>query len=212
MFYVVWSHFDPCDCNSPFASSKSLLLLVLLCPDTTHTSRRCLFDVKSNQFYCHITTARVPWWVKFLRACSRQCRNNLYIDSTYLQSYTEDNVQNTHTYTQYTHSVVLDILTVINKHYAPYVHILHYVHIYTHSNMRRCNRLYISFVSWMCIRTRGFCAFVQCVRVVQLNCVKVKVQCMAYHKVGVCCSVSAFTSARLIFFRVFAHLQYVYTV
>ncbi len=46
-----------------------------------------------------------------------------------------------------THSVLLDILTVINIHYTPYVHILHYVHIYTHSNMRRCNRLYIS---WTC--------------------------------------------------------------
>ncbi len=31
--------------------------------------------------------------------------------------------------------------------------------------------------------------FVQCVRVVQLNCVKVKVQCMACHEVGVCCRV-----------------------
>ncbi len=30
-----------------------------------------------------------------------------------------------------THSVLLDILTVINTHYTPYVHILHYVHIYT---------------------------------------------------------------------------------
>ncbi len=47
---------------------------------------------KSNHFYCHITTAHVPWWVKFFRACSRQCRNNLHIDSTYLQTYTEDNV------------------------------------------------------------------------------------------------------------------------
>ncbi len=28
-----------------------------------------------------------------------------------------------------------------------------------------------------------------CVRVVQLNCVKVKVQCISYHKVGVCCRV-----------------------
>ncbi len=27
-------------------------------------------------FYCHIITAHVPWWVKFLRACSIQCRNN----------------------------------------------------------------------------------------------------------------------------------------
>ncbi len=46
----------------------------------------CLVPVlsKSNHFYCHITTARVPWWVKFLRACSRQCRNNLHIESTYL--------------------------------------------------------------------------------------------------------------------------------
>ncbi len=31
--------------------------------------------------------------------------------------------------------------------------------------------------------------FVQCVHVVQLNGVEVKVQCMAYHKVGVCCRV-----------------------
>ncbi len=39
----------------------------------------------SNQitFYCHITTAQVPWWVKFLWACSRQCRkttDNLPMD------------------------------------------------------------------------------------------------------------------------------------
>ncbi len=31
-------------------------------------------DITSNHFYCHITTAQVPWWVKFLWACSRQCR------------------------------------------------------------------------------------------------------------------------------------------
>ncbi len=79
-----------------------------------------------------------------------------------------------------THSVLLCIFKVINTHYTPYVHILHYVHIYTHINMRRCNRLYISYVSWMCNRTIRFFVFVQCVRVVQLNCVKVKVQCMAY--------------------------------
>ncbi len=38
---------------------------------------------KSNHFYCHITTAQVPWWVKFLWACSRQCRkttDNLHMD------------------------------------------------------------------------------------------------------------------------------------
>ncbi len=42
-----------------------------------------LFQIKSNHFYCHITTAQVPWWVKFLWACSRQCRkttDNLPMD------------------------------------------------------------------------------------------------------------------------------------
>ncbi len=41
-------------------------------------------QIKSNHFYCHITTAQVPWWVKFLGACSRQCKktttNNLHMD------------------------------------------------------------------------------------------------------------------------------------
>ncbi len=31
-------------------------------------------QIKSNHFYCHITTEQVPWWVKFLWACSRQCK------------------------------------------------------------------------------------------------------------------------------------------
>ncbi len=43
----------------------------------------CLNQIKSNHFYCHITTAQVPWWVKFLWACSRQCKkttDNLPMD------------------------------------------------------------------------------------------------------------------------------------
>ncbi len=57
--------------------------------DTLHTAIkllviRCLLNqIKSNHFYCHITTAQVPWWVKFLWACSRQCRkttDNLPMD------------------------------------------------------------------------------------------------------------------------------------
>ncbi len=42
-----------------------------------------LNQIKSNHFYCHITIAQVPWWVKFLWACSRQCRkttDNLPMD------------------------------------------------------------------------------------------------------------------------------------
>ncbi len=40
-------------------------------------------QIKSNHFYCHITTAQVSCWVKFLWACSRQCRkttDNLHMD------------------------------------------------------------------------------------------------------------------------------------
>ncbi len=110
---------------------------------------------KSNRFYCHITTAHVPWWVKFLRACSRQCRNNLHIDCTYLQTYTDDNVQNTHTYLS-THIVLLEIITVRHTQYTLYTVCTHSI-LYTHSNMQRCNRLYISYaMSWMCIWTTRF--------------------------------------------------------
>ncbi len=69
--------------------------------------------IKSNHFYCHITTARVPWWVKFLRACSRQCRKTkqfTYRQYTFTDC-TEDNVQNTRSYTQYTQCTYKDILS-----------------------------------------------------------------------------------------------------
>ncbi len=59
-------------------------------------------NIKSNHFYCHITTAHVPWRLKLLRACSRR---NLHIDSTYLQTYADGNVQYTHTYTKSVHTV-----------------------------------------------------------------------------------------------------------
>ncbi len=83
-------------------------------------------QIKSNHFYCHITTAQVPWWVKFLRACSKQCKKQKQF--TYRQyiftDCTEDNVQNTHTHTQYTQCTIKTVLVTIH-----YVHILHYVHI-----------------------------------------------------------------------------------
>ncbi len=91
--------------------------------------------IKSNQinhFYCHITTAHVPWWDKLLRACPRQCRNNLHIYSTYsTYRLIQMTMYNIHIHILSTHSVLLYILTVTTTHYKPYVHILHYVHIYT---------------------------------------------------------------------------------
>ncbi len=54
---------------------------------------------KSNHFYCHITTAQVPWWVKFLWACSRQCRkttDNLPMDRQCKKNKKNNNIQFTY--------------------------------------------------------------------------------------------------------------------
>ncbi len=71
-------------------SPTELLVLFTVC--TTLLAEVAIFlivsvmadgHIKSNHFYCHITTAQVPWWVKFLWACSRQCRkttDNLPMD------------------------------------------------------------------------------------------------------------------------------------
>ncbi len=48
----------------------------------------------------------------------------------------------------------------------------------------------LNCVKVQCVRVVQLnCVKVQCVRVVQLNCVKVKGQCMAYRNVGVCCRI-----------------------
>ncbi len=116
----------------------------------SHHTQTCqgiwLNKIKSNKFYCHITTAHVPWWVKFLRACSRQCRNNLHIDSTYLQTYTEDNVQNTHTYTQYMQCTIKTYLQ-LSIHILHSMYTFYIMYTYTHNSMqKRCNRLYIGWI------------------------------------------------------------------
>ncbi len=69
--------------------------------------------------------------------------NNLHKDSTYLQTYTEDNVQNTHAYTQYTQCTIRH---TYSYQYTLYTVCTHSTHIYAHNNMWRCSRLYISRV------------------------------------------------------------------
>ncbi len=68
----------------------------------------------------------------------QKCRNNLHIDSIYLQTYTEDNVQNTHTYTQYTQCTIRH--TVINTHYTPYVHI-YIMNTYMHTQYAKVQQI-----------------------------------------------------------------------
>ncbi len=75
-------------------------------------------QIKSNHFYCHITTAQcLGEWNSYERApdSAKKTKQTIYIctDSAKKQQQftygqyiftdcTEDNVQNTHTYTQYT--------------------------------------------------------------------------------------------------------------
>ncbi len=99
---------------------------------------------------CHITTAQVPWWVKFLRACSRQCKKKKCTYRQYiLTDCTEDNVQkNTYIYS---------VHTVYYKDILSYQYTLYTV--CTHSTL--CTHLYIVIgegetdytyaMSWMCI-------------------------------------------------------------
>ncbi len=50
---------------------------------TPKPADKCSLFKSQITFYCHITTAQVPWWVKFLWACSRQCKkttDNLPMD------------------------------------------------------------------------------------------------------------------------------------
>ncbi len=52
-----------------------------------------------------------------------------------------------YTYIYSVHTVYYkDILTVINTRYTLYVHILYFVHVYTHNNIWRCGRLYIIWI------------------------------------------------------------------
>ncbi len=57
-------------------------------------------QIKSNHFYCHITTAQVPWWVKFLRACSRHCKKTtIYIWTVHIyRLYRRQCAKNTYIY------------------------------------------------------------------------------------------------------------------
>ncbi len=65
--------------SSRLSQPAQILFIFLIMSRTIQQTNQ----IKSNHFYCHITTAQVPWWVKFLWACSRQCRkttDNLHMD------------------------------------------------------------------------------------------------------------------------------------
>ncbi len=96
------------------------------------------WEIKSNHFYCHIKCLS-EWnsWERAPDSAKKQFTYRQYI----LTDCTEDNVQNTQTYTQYTQCTIKTYL-VINTHY-------------THSTL--CTHLYIV----ICEGARDSCAKVQ---------------------------------------------------
>ncbi len=118
------------------------------------------FHKITNQFYCHITTAQVPWWVKFLRACSRLF-TYLHIDSTYLQT-VQKTMCKKNTYIFSVHTVYYkDILSYQYTLYTVCAHFTLCTHLYIvicegatdytlyirllvqQIVVQRCNRLFI---------------------------------------------------------------------
>ncbi len=86
--------------------------------------------IKSNQITFIVTSPQhecLGEWNSWERAPDSAEKTEQFTYRQYIfTDCTEDNVQNTHTHTQYTQCTYKDIVTN-----TPYVHILHYVHIYT---------------------------------------------------------------------------------
>ncbi len=85
---------------------------------------------------------------EILESVLHTVQKQLHIDSTitYLQTYTDDNVQYTHTYTRYTQCTIRHTYSYQYTLYTICTHSTLYTHIYTHSDMQRCSRLYISWI------------------------------------------------------------------
>ncbi len=81
-------------------------------------------QIKSNHLlsHHHSTCALVS---EILESVLQTVQNNLQIDSTYLQTYTEDNVQNTHSYSQYKQCTIKTCLQlpihIIHSMYTFYI-------------------------------------------------------------------------------------------
>ncbi len=80
----------------------------------------------------------MPWRVKFLRACSRQCRNNLHIDSTYIHTYRliQKTMCRIHIHILCTHSVLLR--HTYSYQYTLYTVCTHFYILYTYIHTIIC--------------------------------------------------------------------------
>ncbi len=137
----------------------------------------------SNHFYCHITTAQVPWWVKFLRACSWQCQKKLKLNYFFY-------IWTVHIYRLYRrqcakYTYIYSVHTVYYKDILSYQYTLYTSTLCTHLYILICEGAtdytfttdwlckgatdYAYAMSWMCFVWCPVIAdvLVQCVRVVR---------------------------------------------
>ncbi len=107
-----------------------------------HMDRQCK---KNNKQFTYGQTVQKKQQQQFTYGQTVQKNNKQFTYGQYIfTDCTEDNVQNTHTYTQYTqctiktHSIISDTYTVwAHLHYVQYLYIMWSIH----SNNVRCNRL-----------------------------------------------------------------------
>ncbi len=109
-----------------------------------------VFIPKSNHFYCHITTAQVPWWVKFLWACSRQCKKIKITYGQYVftdtQSHISDKSRIPHTEVHQNTWLKLGYIVPVENTPAYFILL---IIIFAHS--------LLSCITWVCL-CNHFCA------------------------------------------------------
>ncbi len=132
-----------CSASSSHSGNRARLSLL-------HGASIEIYQIKSNHFYCHITTEQVPWWVKFLRACSRQCKKTtIYIWTVHIyRLYRRQCAKYTYIYSVhivYYKDILSYQLHIIHIIYSVYVFKMFMFNVFTRIliYLQRCNHTLI---------------------------------------------------------------------
>ncbi len=103
-----------------------------------------LNQIKSNHLYCHITTARVLWWITFLRAWLQTVQKQF----TYRQYILTDLSRRQcaeYKYILSTHSVLFKTYLQLSIHIMHHMYTFYIMYTYIHTIVceKSCSRFYI---------------------------------------------------------------------
>ncbi len=110
------------DCQTPLNYHWSITII---------KSNQITFSATSPQHVC------LGEWNSWERA--PDSAKTIYIWTVHTYRLIQKTMCRMHIHIVSTHSVLLDILAVINTHYTQNVHILHYVHLYTQWHVKKYN-------------------------------------------------------------------------